>query len=277
MTRLSNRAKTPEPSGLVDPWLWAFCLNIDAPLVAVAWQELFAGLHGVVLRPADRVLLFLAVWAIYTVDRLLDVASGAAPKTLRHAAHAKFRSVLFVALGVAILSGPFLAFQTLNTKAWLGTLLLGAASLAHLLATAGGELFGRAKPWKELRVGLVFALGCQLIPWSRGGFSMLNPSLLFFAGLCVTNCRLIELWEQSGSSAPSNKWGWVALALALGGAVGLLSAWGHDAPAREFASAVLLGGLALWGISRSPGLGSETRRGLADVALMSPFLIIIWG
>lgn len=255
-------------------WLWVFCLNVDAPLVALAWQELFANIHGVALMGRERAVLFLAVWGIYTVDRLLDVATGTFPRTWRHQAHARFGRALWPLLAVVGLLGVWMALFTLNGRAWSGTFFLALASCAHLLATAGGELFGRSGPWKELRVGLVFALGCQLVPWSRGAFSMLNLASLLFAGLCVANCRLIELWERPVREGSARIWGAVTLVLALLGGIYSVIAWPQAGPERTFALCVALSGTALWGLTRDLGWGAETRRALADLALMSP--LVFW-
>jgi hypothetical protein len=54
-------------------WLWMNLLSLDAPLVALVWQDLLARCYGTLLLPAGRTVLGLTVWAIYIADRLMDV------------------------------------------------------------------------------------------------------------------------------------------------------------------------------------------------------------
>ncbi len=53
-------------------WLWPNVLSLDAPLVALAWQEAFAQVMAVELGAAQRVLLAVCTWLAYSGDRLLD-------------------------------------------------------------------------------------------------------------------------------------------------------------------------------------------------------------
>ena len=64
-------------------WLNFLCL--DAPLVAIAWQWLFARCLHVELANGSRLGLFLTAWLIYLIDRLVDttlLAQGT-PKSAR--------------------------------------------------------------------------------------------------------------------------------------------------------------------------------------------------
>ena len=54
-------------------WLWFSLLSLDAPLIALVWQDFLARCYPTLLRPAGRGALGLTVWAIYLADRLLDV------------------------------------------------------------------------------------------------------------------------------------------------------------------------------------------------------------
>ena len=57
-------------------WLWPNLLSLDAPLVALVWQDFAAHSFGHPLRLPARIVLALTVWAIYVVDRLLDEESA---------------------------------------------------------------------------------------------------------------------------------------------------------------------------------------------------------
>lgn len=66
-------------------WLWLNLLGLDAPIVALVWQDLAAHTFGNPLRASARIVLGFTVWAVYLADRLLDIrAAGAAPNTARH-------------------------------------------------------------------------------------------------------------------------------------------------------------------------------------------------
>jgi hypothetical protein len=53
-------------------WLWPHVLSLDAPLVAVLWQAALAKMYHVSVMPGLHISLFIAVWLIYIVDRVLD-------------------------------------------------------------------------------------------------------------------------------------------------------------------------------------------------------------
>ena len=53
-------------------WLWPNLLSLDAPILAVLWQDFLSHRYAVPLRLPGRLALFLTVWAIYVADRLLD-------------------------------------------------------------------------------------------------------------------------------------------------------------------------------------------------------------
>ena len=58
-------------------WLWPNLLSLDAPVVAVLWQILFARCFQAPIDAPAALLLLLTVWLIYTADRTLDAWNGA--------------------------------------------------------------------------------------------------------------------------------------------------------------------------------------------------------
>ncbi|MFV0414733.1 MAG: hypothetical protein ACK5NG_00025 [Chthoniobacterales bacterium] len=54
------------------PWLFLNILGLDAALIAVVWQELFAKQLHVLLNWPERITIFSLVWAIYLLDRWMD-------------------------------------------------------------------------------------------------------------------------------------------------------------------------------------------------------------
>src|SRR5580658_6901540 len=80
-----NRARPPL-------WLWFNLLSLDAPLIALVWQDFLARCYPTVLHPTGRAVLGLTVWAIYLADRLLDVRFPAsAAESVRHQIYRRHR------------------------------------------------------------------------------------------------------------------------------------------------------------------------------------------
>src|ERR1700704_1719121 len=61
-----------DDSGSKRFWLWPNLLSLDAPVVAVLWQILFARCFQVPVDALAALLLLLTVWLIYAADRILD-------------------------------------------------------------------------------------------------------------------------------------------------------------------------------------------------------------
>jgi hypothetical protein len=85
---------------------------LDAPVVAVLWQEALARVHHVKLLPGCNLALGLAVWLIYIVDRTLDGFTDTPESQLsaRHAFYQRHR-LWVIGLVVPALCGGLL---------WLG-------------------------------------------------------------------------------------------------------------------------------------------------------------
>ena len=64
----------PEQAGtsMGQPVVWLNLLCLDAPLVAVSWQMLFARSFGYPVAGGEMVALFLTAWLIYLADRFGD-------------------------------------------------------------------------------------------------------------------------------------------------------------------------------------------------------------
>src|SRR4051812_25331299 len=96
-------------------WLWLNLLSLDAPIVALVWQDLAARSFGHPLRPAARIVLGLTVWAVYLADRLLDVrAPGAGQNTARHHFYRRHPTKLSVLLAVVLTVDAFTALVELR-------------------------------------------------------------------------------------------------------------------------------------------------------------------
>lgn len=107
-------------------WLWINVLSLDAPLVAVLWQAALAKAHKVALMPALHITLFLAVWLIYVVDRVLDgFAMRDAPRlSPRHAFYQRNRWLFLL---VVVPSGAVMLILLAATAIPAGILWRGVA------------------------------------------------------------------------------------------------------------------------------------------------------
>jgi hypothetical protein len=180
-------------------WLWWNLLSLDAPTVALIWAMVFARANGVRLGAANSMVLLLAVYIIYSGDRLLDswTMREATARQARHRFCEHHRFLLAVLLVPAIALA--LAF---SSRLPLREIKAGLA-LAFIVAAytfgihAGRRLLTRVLP-KELSVGVLFAAGTTVPLWSQtralSGLTWL--SVILFAMLCSLNCIAIDYWEN---------------------------------------------------------------------------------
>jgi hypothetical protein len=278
-------------------WLWPNLLSLDAPLVALLWQTLFAQRFHAAASAIPAVLLTATVWLIYAADRVFDAWSGT-DQSPRHLFYRRnWRSFVPAWCGVltltALLALSGLPAATLRR----GLMLLGIVAVYFGVVHCAPERLRRLRSrmlWpKEAAVGALFALGVSFVAWDQIQTLEDLATVLLFAGLCSLNCVAIEYWESKArresalgyaaqglemarpEADPSNAWRnpirLVALAVAcmallvmdrrpiLGGA--------------ELASAVAF--LVLdWKRCR---LSSNALRVLADVALLSPVVFLNLG
>ncbi|HEX3745893.1 MAG TPA: hypothetical protein VHW09_18255 [Bryobacteraceae bacterium] len=238
-------------------WLWPNLLSLDAPIVALVWQDLAAHSFGNPLRAAARVVLGLTVWAVYLADRLLDVrAAGLATDTARHRFSRRHYRALSVLLAAVLLVDIFVA-----------TVELRRAVLLHGLAVAacvGAYLFifpQRASGWeKQACCAVLFSIGVLLVSaTSLSPLHLLLPAVLY-AGLCLCDLVLIELWER----AAGRRVLWIAPAAIAAVALAIHGPWYHAVAL----AGVLLAALAISG----KRITMDAKRVLADAALLTPLL-----
>jgi hypothetical protein len=237
-------------------WLWLSLLSLDAPLVALVWQDFLARCYSVPLRPPARIALGLTVWAIYLSDRLLDIRrapSGA--ETARHEFYRRHRSLAQVLLGCILLTDLMVTIGWVRFVILEHGLFVAAGIAFYLAAFPLARLGGVA--WKKLIAGMLFTAGVFLIATTAA--VPLWP-LASFCALCLGNLLLVESWERHETA--SRAWLWMA-ALFLVCLPGQ-SQWFHAVAA----SAAGLAALARWG----GRISVDARCVLADAVLLSPFL-----
>ena len=242
-------------------WLWPNLLSLDAPVVAVLWQILFARCFQVPVDALAAVLLLLTVWLIYAADRTLDAWKGECHSPRHEFYRRRWRTLLPVWLAALGLTG-WLAATHLSPGLFLrGVVLLAAVSIYFALVHSG------ILRWpKEAAVGVLFALGASLVAWSKVKTPADVATILLFSGLCWMNCIAIQRWEGE-----SLDWSPSAAAIVLAcAAVVLLYAHRPVLGGAELASAFAF--LLLDRVRRR--LSADAVRVLADVALLSPVLFL---
>jgi len=253
-------------------WLWPNLLSLDAPIVALIWQLLFArSFHVRVPWPAT-LLLAACVWMIYVADRLLDSLT-CQPHTARHLFHRSHFSSFVLGLGLCILASLALLLTKVDAGVRAAGLPMTAAMAAYFaLVHAAPAAWQKYWP-KELAVAILFALGTCLPVYAEApaaGPAML-PSLALFANVCWMNAVAIDRWERKQAPA------WlVPLALTASGLALALSISGH--PWLYCAAAFAAASLA-WLIQRRERISLDKRCVLADAVLAAPALsalLMLW-
>jgi 4-hydroxybenzoate polyprenyltransferase len=95
--------------------------SIDVALGAVVFSNALAFYFGTALPFQVSLLLFCAVWVIYTLDHLLDAKSThSAEVSFRHSLHARFSIHLSVIVGIATLISGYTLFFVDEAFIWIG-------------------------------------------------------------------------------------------------------------------------------------------------------------
>lgn len=253
-------------------------LSLDAPVVALAWQELLARQAGSPLRLAGRVVLGLTVWAIYLADRMLDVRNPSVEcETARHQFSRRHQKALAALLGLVVVTDFLLSFFALRPAVFLNG-LLPFGSVALYLSVLH---FHRLTVPKELIIAALFTMGTFLIVWTGSSIpvaQLAGPAVSFFS-LCLLNLLLIELWESKelqsradqsdqGAAAWLNRY-WFVWAGCL-----ILICIVHAGSPWYRAVGISAAGMALiYGVGSR--LSIEIRRTLVDAVLLSPLLFLL--
>jgi hypothetical protein len=270
------------------PILWLNLLCLDAPIVAVAWQWLFAYTFGAHLSLALRALLFLTAWLIYLADRFADTIKlpAESPISLRHQFCREHMIGWWIAVVVIFMIDVSLAFRSLD----LQMILLGGtlAAICGLYLFVNHSLGGKWRPipMKEKTIGILFAAGTTLAVVAQlpGLTISFGAAVILFAILCTYNCLSIaagerELDAAQGKTSLMTGWPMAARALKLIGYAVVLTAlvfaifWRFAFPLWLClaASALLLVRLNL-----SDRLPRDSRTALADLVLLTPLLVLLF-
>jgi len=280
LTAIPISAAQPRPW-----WLWPNLLSLDAPLIALVWQEGFARSLGVELDWTHRALLGLCAWLAYCGDRILDGRRLKKPvESVRHEFCRVHYRPLFIAWGVGLLVAIYLALQLSSAELFGGLVLLSSVliyfGLHHHPATRK-----RVGCIKECMAGTGFAAGTLFFVLMQAEVSAgLIILCIAWAGLCSVNCLMIAGWDRDldkRMDQPSmalmwhgmeTRIPWIVIAM-MGvslGAVWLDQRW-LMLSAALWLSGVGLIQLCLRRSSCSPTLA----RVLTDVVLSSPLIFLV--
>lgn len=215
---------------------WANVLSLDAVFVAVVWQQLLMRVFcNRSTRWSEGLALSITVWLIYVADRLLDGAklNMDQPHTLRHRFYRRHRRNFVWLWVLGLLINTLVVVRWLPTELLRNGLILASAVLVYgasvhfsskrslpesappedvtvadvTVADVSAESFTaesqrfRAGLPKEVRVGVLFALGVSLTTWTQLFLDLQNQSDSVMAinntlwPLLVTTCVLALLFS----------------------------------------------------------------------------------
>lgn len=175
----------------------AYYLSLPVVFGAVLSHKAAARLSGVdSLHWATTIVLALAVWVIYTADRLLDVRKPGFPPTPRHLFHRNHALVLWQAVGAAALLALILTF-------WLPTAVIKFGAVLFLICGLYiGMVFKLpahhpALLLKEPLVALLYSAGVWGSVWTQrpaiGWVDMTEAAM--FAAVAFQNLLLFSIME----------------------------------------------------------------------------------
>ena len=280
------RPEVLAPDATSRPILWLNLLCLDAPLVAVAWQWVFARSAHITTTPAQVGALFLTAWLIYLVDRLADsiwLPTNVAPAA-RKAFCAAHRSVWMGAIAAIALADLAIVGRWLDGATLSNGIFLGLIAGVYLVTNV---LFGRVWrmiPIKEIVIGILFATGTLLVlvesPATPSWSIVLAAS--FFAALCFLNCISIAVWERDldqarGQSSIATRWPRIGVSIPFASfGLTVIACILAIADHSVLAPAICIGlSAALLAALHFVPSNRDQRTALADLVLLTPLFFLI--
>jgi hypothetical protein len=259
-------------------WLSAICL--DAPVVAVAWQWLFASAFGAVVALPNRLALFLTAWLIYLADRFADCASvpAGAPTSARQRFCAKRHSIWIVSIVLLAIIDSIICLTLIERRTRvIGSAVAGAITIYLVLNHFAGWIWQRL-PIKEMVIGFLFAAGTiAAINCTEFRFAV---SAILFGILCSLNCLSISVWERDLDIAQGKESFatvhpqllWLPQVVGLGlGVLALCMAIAGEA--RTISLCLTSSAILLVLLNHVGSLPRDERVALADIILLTPLLV----
>ena len=110
------------------PWLWLNLVCLDAPLVAICWQWIFAHSFHLSVPIGHRAALFLTAWVIYLADRFGDSVSliTEQPKSVRQQFCLRHKSIWLVSIICVAAVDLVVVLRAVNYETAVSGAVLGA-------------------------------------------------------------------------------------------------------------------------------------------------------
>ncbi len=256
----------------MQPLRYWHLLSLDAPTVAAVWLLTFTVGSGARRHVEQAATLAVTAWLLYVADRLLDVYRGSGKLEARHAFHARHVrrfAVVWVCV-LVVLANLVVRLPPVVRAGWLWACL---PLLAYAAAVHG---HARHTFHKEVAVGAIFALATVLPALVTGGHATsLTVASVAFAGVCWLNGSAIARWEHERRTGLP-LWSatrFRAVCLGVTAVALLLTPWAPLLPL--FACALSAALLCLLDLLRLR-FEAVTLRALADAALLSPLLLVLF-
>ena len=173
-------------------WQWPNLLALDAALIALAWQVVFAHALGLQINATVQIVLGLSVWLTYMADRLFDVAKRPVEQlhALRHRFAKQHARTLWTLWSGTLLLNIGIALSGLSIEELRNGFILLALCLLY---TALNQALSRRFFPKEICVALIYTGG--VIVFLLPNIALWKPSATL-ALLCLINCLMIGSKEK---------------------------------------------------------------------------------
>lgn len=179
-------------------------LSLDAPLVALAWQDLIAHQLDASILISQRIVLGLTTWLVYAGDRLLDARPDldSQSRLPRHRFAGRNRRKLLALWGIGAIGDLLLIPVAMSNAAWPAAIGLGVALIIYFLACERFPRIARRLIPRESVVSLFFVAAALFFPlmnnwpesWAKGSPVILSAATLY--ALAFANCFAIACWER---------------------------------------------------------------------------------
>lgn len=271
----SDRVLTATQRRRYNPLLWLNLVCLDAPLVAVTWQWLFARAFGIEIANGTTAALFLSAWLVYLADRFGDnlLLGANNPTSLRQEFCLRHRRAWLCVIALVAIADFVTIAARLDSFAVSVGSTIGFVAAIYLLVNRFRPSLWRILPLKEMSIGFIFAAGTMVGLLRSLPSAAILPWVLF-AALCAMNCICIAFWERPLDLAQ----GRISIATEFPHfARGIFPVLLVIALAGSFVtlpllfSAVLLSAVHFFRDRIEP----NTRTALADLVLLTPLLF--WG
>jgi hypothetical protein len=182
-------------------------LSLPIVVGAILSQRMAARLADAVdpVHWATPMVLGLAVWIVYTIDRLLDVQKPAMPNTGRHWFHRQHQRVLWQVVTGAAALGALLLFWLPGPVVRFG-FALAALCAGYVLAVWRLRARHPALLLKEPLVALLYAVGIWGSVWAQHGppgvSSIEIAEAVLFGAVAFQNLLLFSVFEQLTPNPP---------------------------------------------------------------------------